>query len=92
MAPRLPAVPSPGLPRSFRAGKSAGKGAGRTCDQPRITTHLPTLEITMHHHLSAELASARERELRSLVHRPERQMARELELARGRTPGHKDAQ
>ena len=46
----------------------------------------------MHHHLSAELANDRERELRSLVHRPERLMARELELARGRTPGHEDAE
>ena len=36
----------------------------------------------MHHALSTTLASARERELRTVVRRPERLMARLLELER----------
>lgn len=47
----------------------------------------------MHHDLTALLASSRERELRSLVRRPDRLFARELTLAAGRrrTPRRREA-
>jgi hypothetical protein len=36
----------------------------------------------MHHNFAAALASSREQELRILVNRPERRMARQLKLQR----------
>ena len=45
----------------------------------------------MHHTMTAQLASSRERELRSLVHRPDRRMTHELELERRRTAKRRGA-
>src|SRR5687768_4771633 len=72
------------LPPAFRIPSPAGTGCGRPAEGHRVNvgppSPTPTKEPLMHPTLTTVLATSRERELRTVVRRPDRLMARVLEL------------